>query len=140
MNSFIFNFNMIKKTLLISLLLLLLYNGGLIFKLIPVDFHQSSAFYENIKIAEKFVFEETNPKIVFTGSSIFQYIGFDEIENSYNLSFTAGSGSQGLELILENDKLPDLVIVETNTLYAKNLFNVNNHISPFYISVCLSMK
>ena len=125
-------FNMIKKTLLISLLLLLIYNGGLIFKLIPVDFHQSSAFYENVKIAEKFVFEETIPKIVFTGSSVFQYIGFNEIDNSCNLSFFAGSGIQGLELILKSDKIPDLVIVETNSLYAQNLFNVNNQIFPFF--------
>lgn len=107
---------MIKKTLFISLLLLILYSF-LIIKYSPkweVTQHQ---WQDNLIKAQSFLYNETDTfKNIIIGSSLSDRLKLDDIAYTYNLSFSGQSIFDGLTVLSLKDKLPEKVFIEMNAV------------------------
>ncbi len=70
---------------------------------------------QNVMRGEAFVYAQAKPRVVVVGSSISNRLK-DLPRDWYNLSFNGGSAFTGLEMMLRADKVPDVILIETNVL------------------------
>ncbi|MGB7159048.1 MAG: hypothetical protein WBD40_13350 [Tepidisphaeraceae bacterium] len=70
---------------------------------------------QNVMRGEAFVYAQAKPRVVVVGSSIANRLR-DLPRDWYNLSFNGGSAFTGLEMMLRANKIPDVVLIETNVL------------------------
>jgi hypothetical protein len=97
-------------------LTMLLFNCGLIF--FP-EFQNKKNFQswwqENYAKIQGYVYSSEKYSIVFAGTSMSASIDAKLFsKNTYNLGLVGSSSLTGLEIIKRNNKLPEIVIIETN--------------------------
>ncbi len=106
---------MIKKTILITLLLIICYN----FIVIESDLStfQSESSLNTIK-AEKLIYaEESKSQKIIIGSSLGVRLNEEILSEFYNLSFAGLSIYDGLKVIEKSEIKPDYLLIETNILW-----------------------
>lgn len=106
---------MIKKTLIYSLGLFLIYNLVLYFW--NPSFISSQGFWQDNQIkAQEYVYTKNydHTENIIVGSSMSFRIASDSLNGFCNLAFLGESYINGLELIIEKGKYPKRVFIETN--------------------------
>ena len=78
--------------------------------------HQNQ-MVKNYSVAENYIYKEEIPRALIVGSSMAARL-FEEkfSSDTYNLSFSGGTALTGLNIIKENNKLPDVIFIETNLI------------------------
>ncbi len=100
-----------------SLCILVMAYSGIIFIANPkIDIaHAPNPYLENTIIAEEYIFEKKDAPVVIAGSSIsktmLNEIIIDDI-NYWNLSFTASTPLQSLNLISRSNSNPEIILIE----------------------------
>jgi len=110
---------MIKKTILTTICLLILYSIVLIIwgdRLASSNDYQNQWNKNKIK-TESYFWEDNIPENVIVGTSLSARILEDKIPGFYKLSFDGLSVFDGLEVIKKRKKNPKVVFIETNLIY-----------------------
>lgn len=106
---------MIKKTLILTLLMLALYSIFIAyFK--PNLLVSQTQWQDNSIKAQKFAFSDSSFRYVIVGSSLASRLPMDSLEGFYNLSFSGQSIFDGLKILFQKEKFPKTVFVETNVI------------------------
>jgi hypothetical protein len=71
---------------------------------------------ENRIKAEKFIYDTTAYDRVIVGSSLAARLPDGVLPNTYNLAFSSRAAVDGLMLVLKREKLPRILLIETNVL------------------------
>jgi hypothetical protein len=106
---------MIKKTLLYTLILFLLYN--LILYFWKPGFISPQGFWQDNQVkAQNYLYtdEYDNAENVIVGSSMSFRVPADSLRDFCNLSFLGENYIKGLELLEKKEKYPERVFIETN--------------------------
>jgi hypothetical protein len=109
---------MLKRSVLIALAMVLVYNTCLRSSYFRNLFSVQSQWQNNLITAQRYTLADTAPKIVLVGSSLSAQIPKRLLEpDIYNLSFAGGSLFTGLELVESAKAAPHLVVIEMNILF-----------------------
>lgn len=118
MHSFIFNFknNFIVLSFCLLIFLVITYNAIIVIGRPKIDITNApNPYLENSIIAEEYLFEKKDIPVIIAGSSISKTM-LNEIiiddTNFWNLSFTASTPLQSLNLILKGKSNPKIILVE----------------------------
>jgi hydroxymethylpyrimidine pyrophosphatase-like HAD family hydrolase len=108
---------MVKKSFLTAFIFLCVYS------LYVTNFKTSSASQnqnqDNLVKAQQYMFANHVPENVIVGTSLSCHLHTDSLKKFYNLAFNGSSIYDGLNVILNGNKLPEKVFIETN-LYLNN--------------------
>lgn len=102
-------------SLLVAVLVLAGYNAYLVVAKPKVTEYQNQ-WVDNYSVAEKFIYSDETPRIVLVGSSMTARLPDEPGGELENLSFHGGSALTGLKIIQKSNKLPAVILVETNVL------------------------
>lgn len=117
MHSFISSFksNFILKSLLIFLSLSVGYSVLIALFKPQINYFQNDVQAKKVVVAQRYIYEYYDKPVVIVGSSLSDRLNKDLLpENFYNLSFTAKSAKEGLEIIQKINAQPELILVEMN--------------------------
>ncbi len=108
---------MIKKYILITVSLFLLYN--LFVYLAPLPTLPQNQWQQNVIRAQEYIYDPKADQIVIVGSSMAARLDGDLLpKNCYNLSFGGQSVQDGLEIIRKSHARPRAILIEANILTA----------------------
>jgi len=107
---------MIKKAILVSIILLLIYEVLLQTCVIKTGITQNQR-HSNTVIAEKFILNETEGSAILVGSSIGARLNQEELgDKIFNLSLGGLGVFDGMELIRKLNRIPNQLLIEINVL------------------------
>lgn len=109
---------LVSKIIIWSLLLAILYIV-LIQLWQPAVNKTISQWGDNQLRAERYIYNDEVPKAVFVGSSLMARIPDDSDDVFYNLAFGGRSAITGLKILNHCEKLPELVVIESNVVAAE---------------------
>lgn len=99
-----------------------LYNLALfVFK--PEITTYQNQWQSNLVFAQEYIYSSQTPKAVVLGSSLASRLDKDLLESVgiYNLAFGGGSVQSGLEIIRRSNKIPQILYIETNVLFERDV-------------------
>jgi hypothetical protein len=121
---------MLKRSFLIALAMLLVYNVCLLSPRVRHQFSIQSQWQKNLITAQNYVLAKRAPEIVLVGSSLAAQLPQKALEPTiYNLSFSGGSMFTGLDLIEAAKVKPKLVLIEMNVVVRKSDPQVIDNVS-----------
>jgi len=112
---------MIRNSLIICFVFLIIH--GLFIKYNPIGVSQHQ-WNDNIIRAQGFLYDDFEGiNFIIIGTSLSCRLQLDSLRDVYNLAFGGLSVFDGLELLMQKDKLPDFVLIETNFYMKKESEN-----------------
>ncbi len=106
----------IVKSLLLFLIVFVAYSSMLKIVKPKVTMFQNQ-WVKNYSISEVYIYKPVLPHTVIVGSSMSARLLQEEFGNDvYNLSFAGGSALTGLNLVKKRNHIPELLLIETNTI------------------------
>jgi hypothetical protein len=126
---------MIKKTFLVTIILLLAYAAFIKWK--PNMLASQHQWQDNIIKAQSFVYEKTDTnRNVIVGSSLSCRIIMDSLVGYTNLSLAGQSIFDGLNIVDHKEKMPQKIFIETNVVMRGLDEGFNNSLfNPFFFQV-----
>jgi hypothetical protein len=126
---------MIKKTFLVTIILLLAYAAFIKWK--PNMLASQHQWQDNIIKAQTFVYERTDTnRNVIVGSSLSCRIIMDSLVGYTNLSLAGQSIFDGLNIVDHKEKMPQKIFIETNVVMRGLDEGFNNSLfNPFFFQV-----
>jgi len=114
---FISNFNnFIVKSILLLLVLFFSYTI-FIYTTSPNINKFQNQWAGNYAKAQEYIYSDKKYKTVIVGSSMASCLYNEELSNDvYNLSFAGGGVLTGLNIIIKSGKIPENILIETNTV------------------------
>ncbi|MCE7066127.1 hypothetical protein [Dyadobacter sp. CY326] len=76
-----------------------------------------TAFYDNIERTEEYLFSGKNYTHVFVGSGLIGGFQNNALKHSFKLFFPYYGSCTGIEIIALSQKIPDVLLVETNYIF-----------------------
>ncbi|MGZ4961794.1 MAG: hypothetical protein ACXWBP_07380 [Limisphaerales bacterium] len=121
---------MLKRSLIIALAVLVVYNVCLLSPRFRNFYSIQSQWQNNLITAQKYALANPAPDVVLVGSSLAAQMPKKSLEPGvYNLSFAGGSMFTGLELIESAKVKPKLVAIEINVISKKSDQQVIENVS-----------
>ena len=119
MSLFISNFNQLMKIILLSSIILLIYNVFIIFYNPKITTFQNQ-WQKNYSFAQDFIYEKKAPNII-VGSSMAARMNNKFLPNDFfNLSLGGGSSLTGLEIIKKSGYIPKQIYIESNIVIIRD--------------------
>jgi len=127
---------MIKKSIIISTILLFVYN--LLLSAIDFPVKPGHQWQDNIITAEDYIYKQNEKKIVIAGSSL-SCVLIDDLlpKKCFNLAFAGLSAFDGLEIIKRTGSMPDIVLIETNPVFRST---DKNFLNSIFMPIRYSLK
>lgn len=122
MRLFISNFKGVFRIFAVFLVFFVLYNLA-IFVFKPEITTYQNQWQSNLIFAQEYMYSPHTPKSVVLGSSLASRLDKDLLESVgiYNLAFGGGSVQSGLEIIKRSNKIPQILYIETNVLFERDV-------------------
>jgi hypothetical protein len=131
-----------KKTLIITILIYLIYSFFIKFGPKPAKFLMQSQWQNNQYIVERYKREylsdcsNSKQNVVIVGSSLAQKLAIDKISKcTYNLALAGDSALTGLTIIAKDSRPPKLILVEINV----PMLNVNQMLIDHSLSIWVNL-
>ena len=120
MNLSIFNFNKSIKIITIFFVLFIVYTFYLIVQKPNITMFQNTN-QSNISKVQDYIYNESSD-IIIVGSSMSNTMHKEFFRNKiYNLSFSGGSSMTGIELIRRSEKIPKIILIESNIIFERDV-------------------
>lgn len=120
---------MLRRITIFFVALFFLYALFVQFDASDTVYLHSNPWFDNAINIETYYFDEKRSKNVITGSSLSLSLNSEEIFNdSYNLSLAGLNSILGLEVIIDKEPYPKIVMVELNRLIINKNNNFENYL------------
>lgn len=110
----------IFRSVIVTLLLLLAYNG-LLLVWHPAKTTNQNIWQDNIFAMQEYLYDQPAPQVLLLGSSITDRLKMDAYPAFYNMAAGDGNPFTGLAILERSGKLPKLLLIEVNTLLGRTV-------------------